>query len=207
MSLTATTELEAVNIMLGSIGESPVNMITAGLSEANLAKTVLTQTSRQVQTRGWYFNTEVMTITPDVTGNLYLPNNTLKADTGFEHIIVRGNRLYNRLDNTFVFPAGFKVGLVLGLDFTDLPEVARNYVTVRAARIFQDRTVGSTSLRGFQQEDEITAKLMLEETEIENGNYNLFDNAELRSMLRRSPSAYITGRGSMTIDDMIRGGY
>lgn len=208
MVISPLNELEAVNVMLGSIGESPVNKITAGLSEANLAKTVLLQTSRQVQTRGWYFNTEIITVAPDTEGHLYLPRNTLKVDSGFEHIVIRGQRLYNRYNNTFVFDGSIKVGVVLGLGFDELPEVARNYITIRSARIFQDRTVGSTNLRGFTQQDEIEARVMLEETETENGNYNIFDNRELRGMLKRTASSMpYRGSSSLTLEDMVRGGY
>ena len=58
MANATTTELEAVNIMLSSIGEAPVNSLSSGLVDAELAQTTLHNVSREVQAAGWSFNTE-----------------------------------------------------------------------------------------------------------------------------------------------------
>mgnify|MGYP001400660828 CR=1 FL=1 len=58
MALTATTKLEAVNLMLSTIGEAPVNSLTSGLVDAELAETILASVSKAVQSEGWNFNTE-----------------------------------------------------------------------------------------------------------------------------------------------------
>jgi Autographiviridae tail tubular protein Gp11 len=58
-SLTATTELEAVNAMLSSIGEAPIaNVDTATQADVVMAVNILRNTTRQVQRVGWRFNTE-----------------------------------------------------------------------------------------------------------------------------------------------------
>ncbi len=51
------TKLEAVNDILLSIGEKPVNGLTSGLPDAALAEAVLDKISRQVQLEGWNSNT------------------------------------------------------------------------------------------------------------------------------------------------------
>ena len=51
MALTATTKLEAVNTLLSSIGEAPVNSLTSGLVDAELAETILDSTSRKYSHR------------------------------------------------------------------------------------------------------------------------------------------------------------
>jgi hypothetical protein len=59
MTLTVTTKLEAVNTMLTSIGESPVNTITASTTtDVSIAIQILDNVSREVQSVGWYFNTD-----------------------------------------------------------------------------------------------------------------------------------------------------
>jgi hypothetical protein len=186
--LTPMSELEAVNMLLESIGEAPVNTIESGLSEAHIARQTLRQSSRKCQSRGWWFNTEAMTLTPDANREIQLPANCLKVETGYEHIVYRGSKLYDRANNTYAFEGQLRASLVLGLSFDELPEVARHYITVRAGRIFQDRTVGATSLHGFQKEDEQMAWHDLHETELENGNYNVFDNADVARSLNRSTS-------------------
>ena len=64
---TPTTELEAVNIMLSTIGEAPVNNLDSGLVDAETAETILKNVSRDVQSHGWNFNSE-----PDYTLRLTL---------------------------------------------------------------------------------------------------------------------------------------
>ena len=60
MSLSPTTKLEAVNTMLTSIGEQPVQTDDfAGLSDAAIAAQILDNVSRAVQSRGWIFNTDL----------------------------------------------------------------------------------------------------------------------------------------------------
>ena len=47
--MTATTELEAVNIMLAAIGESPVNTLTGTLPvDVKLAQTTLEEVNKEV---------------------------------------------------------------------------------------------------------------------------------------------------------------
>ena len=55
---TRTTELEAVNTMLSTIGEAPVNSLTGSLpTDASMAKNILNEVNREVQSGGWKFNT------------------------------------------------------------------------------------------------------------------------------------------------------
>ena len=46
---TPTTKLEAVNTMLSTIGEAPVNNLSSGLVDAETAETILNNVSRSVQ--------------------------------------------------------------------------------------------------------------------------------------------------------------
>jgi hypothetical protein len=57
--LVATTELEAVNAMLASIGEAPLDTLDgATQSDVQTAINILRDTTREVQSEGWRFNTE-----------------------------------------------------------------------------------------------------------------------------------------------------
>lgn len=58
-NLSATTETEALNIMLSTIGEQPVADIdTATAADVVMAKNILRQTAKDVLAEGWRFNTE-----------------------------------------------------------------------------------------------------------------------------------------------------
>lgn len=71
IGLVATTELEAVNAMLASIGEAPITTLDgATQSDVQTALNILRDTTREVQTEGWRFNTEFgFEIAPDFAFN------------------------------------------------------------------------------------------------------------------------------------------
>ena len=183
------TELEAVNTMLISIGEQPVDGLgLEGIPEVNIAKEILKQTSRQVQSPGFTFNTEEnYPLQLDVDGFIHLPPNTVKV-TSLEDasIIRRGNRLYDKRKHTYVFDSPVRVDLVLALEFDELPQTARDYITVRAARIFQARVLGSEALHQFTAKDEYDAYMLLYREEIDQQDLNMFrNNSSVIQMLRR----------------------
>ena len=177
--LSPTTELEAINTMLSTIGESPVNAVEdTGNVDVVIARQILQTASREVQARGWHFNTEKnYTITPDSEGYLVLPNTVLKVDTVYpdssKDVVVRGSKLYDRENHTYVFTDAVKVDMTVLLTFDELPEVARNYVTIRASRIFQERVVGSDTLQAFNSQDEARAAVSLMEYEADTADLNI----------------------------------
>ena len=80
--LTPTTELEAVNVMMSHIGESPVNTLEDdNVVDATIAQTILGSVSREVQSQGWYFNTEIgYPIVKDSNNKFAVPANTARID-------------------------------------------------------------------------------------------------------------------------------
>lgn len=157
-----TTELSAVNTMLGVIGESPINSLTDLLPvDAATARSVLDEVSRDVQSKGWNFNREFnYPLVPDsVKHEIRLPENAVHAELDGFDAVIRGERLYDRKDHTYKFDPEktYKADIIFILGFDELPEQARRYITVRAARIFQSRAVGSDTLHGFTQEEEYKA--------------------------------------------------
>tara|TARA_R100001463_G_scaffold4014_1_gene15591 strand:+ start:188 stop:805 length:618 start_codon:yes stop_codon:yes gene_type:complete len=193
MAMTPTTELDAVNQMLVSIGEAPVNVLGSGLQEAEIAQTTLTNISRDVQSQGWYFNTEIRYTLPRNSDNeIVLPNNCVKVDRTQVYrdydtdVVERNRKLYDRVTNSYTFDKDLVVNMVVLLDFNELPEVARRYITLKAARVFQDQTVGAQELHGYQINDEQFAYLALREAESESMDYNVFDNYDTYRVLDRN---------------------
>lgn len=189
--MTPTSTLEAINIMLSSIGETPVNSLESGLVDAEMAEMILNATSREVQSRGWKFNTErKYRITPATnTGEIILPSNALKADLSVENgefdLVQRGNRMYDLLSHSYKIGKTVELDIVVFLDFELLPEAARHYITVKASRTFQDRTVGSDTLHGFQEKDETWALVEMKDAEADTGDYTIFDNYSVSRVLDR----------------------
>ena len=180
MTVAASTELEAINIMLASIGEAPINTLTGTLPvDAKLAQNTLSEINKEVQSEGWSFNTEIdKVLTRDGSNNINLSNDIISADPNIHHhpdvdAIQRGLKLYDRQNHTFEFEADLKSTVVFLRDFDEIPEPARRYITIKAARTFVDRLVGDQGLRAFNKEDETRARAILMETDLENGDHNL----------------------------------
>jgi hypothetical protein len=194
MALTKTNKLQAINTMLSAIGEPPVNSLAAQRADSLIALTILDETTRDIQSYGWQFNTdENVVMTPETTtGFLYISDSIVRVDIAYTddtvalEVVIRGNRLYNRLTSSFVFTEALTTTQVTLLDFDEMPEIAKRYITIRAARIFQDRVVGSSTLHAFEMQDEITALARLTEYENEVGDYSIFQGESvIRPFLRQ----------------------
>lgn len=190
--VTPTTELEAVNTILSNIGESPVNTLDDDdVADASIARTILNSVSREVQSRGWFWNTDIQySLAKTANNELVLPANTARVDTVHsdqdKDLVQRGNRLYDRRNHTYSFTEAVKVDLVVLLDFEDLPETARRYITLRAARVFQERFLGTPTVSNFNEKDEAMALAVLQNDEADTGDYNMISDS--------STSAAITQR-------------
>ena len=194
--MAPTTKLEAINTMLSAIGEAPVTQLNSGLVEADIAKTILESVNREVQGHGFHFNRELNVVfNPDVNDNIVLPANILRADTtqntSNPDLIQRGLKMYNRVTSTYNITQAVNLDLVVLLNFEDIPEVAKRYITIRAARIFLDRVVGSATLHGFNQEDETRALLELRDMEAEGQDFSIFNNYDTYSIIDRVASQRI----------------
>lgn len=181
LATTPTTELEAVNEMLRTIGESPVSSLSGdvGVDVVTAIQTLSTM-SRAIQTRGWLFNTEhEYPLMPDVQGNIGAPANALRVNAAADGIVDpvwRGSKMYDRKNHTSVFSEKLEATVVFLLAFDELPETARRYVTVAACRKFQDESLGSTELHRFTKQDELEAMLELIDDQTDDENLNIFDN-------------------------------
>jgi hypothetical protein len=190
------TELDAVNEVLASIGEAPVNSVGTGLSESRLAQLQLERSSRDVQRHGWYFNTSPNAkLIPNNKKEIQLPRNTLKLDTGSQRFQARGRKLYDVVNRTYQMGGTIHTTLVVGLDWEELPESVKMYIVVKASRIFQNDFLGSSTLARFHLRDEQEALAHLEAEELESGNYSLMNNPGIARDNYRSPSKQHSDNG------------
>ena len=180
MSVAATTELEAINIMLSAIGEAPINSLTGTLPvDAKIAQSTLNEINKKVQMEGWSFNTEIdVTLTRDASKQIALSTDVLRVDPNIHQhptidAIQRGLKLYDRLNNKFEFEEDLISTVVYFRKFDEIPEQARYYITIKAARIFVDRMVTDDGLRSYTQQDENRARAILVETDLSNGDHNI----------------------------------
>ncbi|WP_322885441.1 hypothetical protein U8C32_08610 [Sinorhizobium medicae] len=190
LGLAPLTELDAVNEILGTIAESPVNSLDEEVViDGSLAMKILKTTSAEVQTRGWWFNRlEGLELIPDVRKEIQLPPNVLKlAASGktASKVVQRGLLLYDLTNKTSQFEAPVTVDLIQGLEFEELPSSARVYITVRAARKYQDRYFGDDSTHSYSKQDEVEALVSLKNEDLEFDDPNMLEDSQFVTGLRK----------------------
>lgn len=197
-AITPKTELSAVNLILRNAGETPVNSLSGEVPlEASQARETLIEVSEDVQSRGWYFNTEVYELSPDNNGNILLPPNTLSVrSTGPSRSIPvtqRGRKLYNMtpLATGPVFTGSMTLELVLGLDYEDMPSIARRYIALRAARVFQFRETGDELNTQEDTSDETRALTELHAEQLAAEPVTLRSSWAVNDVLSRRPSGSV----------------
>lgn len=189
----ATTELEAVNLLLSTIGEAPIESLDDVVgADVDMARQELHIVSRNVQARGWHFNTEDgIVLRPSHPDRfVYVPANTLNVDSvkydRSRDVRQRGDRLYDQDNHTWRFEKEVTVDVRLQLPLDQLPEYARSYIVIKAARSFQQKTVGSGTLDRFTSDEENAARIALFRSEMNNQDVNwLRGGYQPRSTLRR----------------------
>ena len=184
-TVTRTTELEAVNTILSSIGEAPLNSLTGTLPvDGTTAKNVLDEICREVQSMGWHWNSHYkVDLSRDTDNKIPIGTDVLrvklndKYDRSSYDVVQRDSYLYNLAKNEETFTQDFEDNdIVYLLDFSKIPEQAKRYITVRSARVFHDRTLGANTLHKFTSEDEARSLAVLRQAETETGEHNIFNN-------------------------------
>ena len=181
MTVAATTELEAINIMLAAIGEAPVNSLTGQVPvDVRIAQSTLIEVNKRIQSEGWSFNTEidVTLVRNQTTKQIELSTDILRIDANIHQHptidpIQRGLKLYDRLNNKFEFDEDLICTVIYLRTFEEIPEPARRYITIKAARVFVDRLVTDDGLRTYTGQDETRARAILMETDLANGDHNI----------------------------------
>jgi hypothetical protein len=102
-----------------------------------------------------------------------------------DRLTMRNGKLYNLSSQTYTFTSDIDLNQIIILDWTDLPEVARRYITVRAARIFTDRYLPNQVTHMFTLQDEQRARGQLEQREGDEADYTVFDNNYSRQITWR----------------------
>ena len=180
MAVAATTALQCINIMLAAIGEAPINSLVGLLPiDAVTAQSTLLEANKSIQSEGWSFNTEIdVTFTRNGSNQINLPTNILRIDANVNHHptidpVQRGTKLYDRQNNKFEFDEDLICTVVYFREFDEIPEPARHYMNIQAARKFVDRIVSDQALRTYTLQDEQRARAILMETDLANGDHNI----------------------------------
>lgn len=188
---SSLSELEAVNIMLATISVAPVSTLgTSGDLNVSVAKQMLYDTSREVQSYGYFFNMERDYPLPrDLTKEITLPKNTLflSLNPEFTHDLatLRGIKLYNIKEHNYKFDKDLKGTITWFLTWDELPQPAKQYIAIKAARKFQLRMLPDDYTSKYSQQEELEAKAQLEDYDAMTREYNMADQSTVFNILAR----------------------
>ena len=178
----ASTELDAVNQILSSVGQAPVTTLNLQNPEVAIVLTTLREVNRQVQAEGWNFNVERgYPFTPDsVTKHIKYPSNVLQLDTNtYEHRddfqpVRRDGKFYDKYKHTYEWDKAIEADVTWLCDFEDVPPAIQLYITARAARMAANKMVGDTGLFQLLQEQEVQTKAAAIEYDCNQADYSIF---------------------------------
>jgi hypothetical protein len=191
--LNPTTLLQAVNVCLGAVSTTQISTLapTDLNTDAEEAVSKVGESLREVQEEGWVWNQEFeYEIAPSADDEIVLPANCLKviqlynAETSTKRLIQRGQKLYDTRNHTYVIGETVKVDMYVALDFEAIPESARRYITLRAARRFSANKMVSTSLYKITKADEDEARLRMEQASAEMDPDSMLQNPHIVRMRR-----------------------
>ena len=177
-----STELDAVNQILSSVGQAPVTTLNLQNPEVSIPINTLREVSRMVQLEGWSFNVErKVTMKPDsVTKKIGYPSNILSMDANEEEhhgkydIVRREGFLYDRNNHTYQFDEDVKVDVTYYFDFQHLPPAIQAYITARSARMCAVKMIGDAALNQMLMEQEQLTRAYALDDECNQGDYNIF---------------------------------
>ena len=184
-NLVLTTKLDAVNIMLFTIGEQPVSSLDeSGLTDVAIAKAVLAEVNRDVQSEGWKYNTDYnYALAQDTSGRVAIPTNALSIEpAASSQYVERSGYMWDTLNHTNVINTALYCDIIRYLDYEAIPEAARYYIAVRAARIYQKRMLGDDSIEVFTEKQESTARARMEGNLADAANANFLNDPGIAQM-------------------------
>lgn len=177
-----TTLLGAINILLETIGEQPIDSNEKEqIQDARIAESCILELHREGQIRGWTWNREDRyPFSRDVsTGEVVVPATALSFTVNpyqwDGRFVVRGQRVYDKVERTYeIDPALCPIvaDVVWQLSWDDSPEAFNRWTTMRAARVFAARVLGNDSVVRFSGYDEQQAMSELMRVEYEQAQPN-----------------------------------
>jgi hypothetical protein len=174
------TELDVINACLASLGEAPLNEADDDHPLVAPARTALKTANMREQAKSWWFNRELVTLTPDPSsGFIYTPDDAIRVDPTNTTLnyVQRGRRLYNSYapnsTTPYVFTSPVTCWLVRLVLFEDIPPSAQVVISLAAQVSFQkDYDADATKYKQVLAEY-TEALLSLSAENIRNQNINM----------------------------------
>lgn len=175
------TLLDAVNDIISSVGESPLENLDNSHPLEQSALAVLNRISKRVQAKGYWFNTANDVDLP-LDGSSKVPVDpaflSVETKDRASGIVVRGGFLYNLTDATDVFTDPVRCNIRVLVPFEDLPETAAQYIQAEAVlQFFKNYDGDGTKIQALAADVTIT-KIAFSADHIRNSDVNMYTSGE-----------------------------
>lgn len=192
-----SVELEIVNAMIVAVRGTPVTSTDNRHPVCVAAVSALAGLSRKMQARGWWFNrNKGMVLSPNLAGNIILPDETLSIkirDSNQRHLVKRGNRLYDPLNNTYTISGTVTLDIIIQLSIEDLPPSAQEYLSdLAVCRFFTDRD-GDVNLVKVYQGNMATSYAAMRADQLRADQTNNNQNPRVMSIMAVQQPRYLGG--------------
>lgn len=189
MILTPLTKLDAVNEICGAMGEAPVDTLenSENVDTINAVRMLEAET-RTIQVMGWTFNTiNPFILIPDEHSKRILWDDAILSIQFDDKRIVRKRDewLYDVTNNTDRFDAPLTAKVIQYVPFEEMPQVFRQYITVRTANHFVARYLGDPTIMQELQKEEAQAYMQMMENEITLEQSNILQNPAIQTYMNR----------------------
>ena len=191
--LNARTPLQALNTILAAFGESPVTDYYSEHLDVVTARQTLEETILEVcEDRAWSWNTDLdyklerngsneIVLSEVFTTTNYTEDEMAMLDIRPDknqrrNLTVRGGKVYDRENQTYTLTQDVVADVRWYVTWGQLPNAARYYITLRAARKFSDRAQGSEQLHQYLSREESVAYQRLSKYEVSKVNANALKN-------------------------------
>lgn len=179
------TKLQAINIMLGYIGNASINNLQNSGRLGEQALSILELNKTDILQNNWWFNSNTVTLEKDVNNEIYIPNNVIDIiptsdESTFQQI---GNKLFNLSNNSFEFDSNLEVNVIYDLDWDDIPFVMQNYITLGAVKDFFIQRFPKNQIPSHIVEKFYKAENDVERINFNNYSFNLRSNSDITNII------------------------
>jgi len=187
------TELEAVNRILSTVGGEKISAMTSLSFTADAAYTALRNAMRDLMSVSWGFNTEYdVVLTPNGSNEIDLSTSGYTGtyismidlepeDAGQLDVVIKGTKLYDRKEHSYtVFTAEtYKATVSYYLQWDDIPEAVKSFVTAMAAKDYQSQMVGNAQMDAILTQKFFHARSEFYSFESQQFDYSMWDNYDV----------------------------
>ena len=181
----ADSMLSAVNSVLGSIGQAPVQRLEYTNPEISFIQNIIDEVNADVQNEGWVFNREQnYPLIPNSNNEIIIPQNILRLDVSdgqvyrTTDVVRRDGRLYDKINHSYTFTQPLKCDVVWNYLFKDLPTVFKRYIQYRASVRAATQLVANKELAAILASQEAYSRAACLEYECNQGDYTFFGTPE-----------------------------